>query len=126
MGILFDKRKVKNALIARNILMAASAVSMVINTYAAENAFKDLIDNLKTVYSDIIPVILVIAALALVICAGIYLLSKNERRADEAFQWGKRILIGVAVVAIAPWLIQTVINALGDNMTGTELDLNVD
>lgn len=125
MGVLLDRSKVKNVLVARNVLMAAYAVSMIVNTYAGDT-FKDLIDNLKNVYSDLIPVILVLAALALIVCAAIYLLSKNERRADEAFQWGKRILIGVAVIAVAPWLIQTIINALGDNMTGTELDLSVD
>ena len=87
------------------VYLSAASVA----TVYADGQFSDLISSISKMYTDIRPVIFVLAAIALIICAAMWFLSKDAKRADEAFQWGKRIVIGVVVVAIAPWIIVTVV-----------------
>lgn len=91
----------------RTGLMVFMFSSSIVTAFGGQ--FDDLINSISKMYTDLRPVIFVLAAIALVICAALWFLSKDSKRADEAFQWGKRILIGVVVVSIAPWLIVTIV-----------------
>ena len=101
-------------------MMAMMALS-VMPAFAADNALSNLLTAVQDTFSTIRPLILAIGVLALCVCGGFYLVSKNERKSEAAFAWGERILIGVAIVAAAPWIIGAVIGVLGSGLTGTKI-----
>ena len=104
---------------ARLAMMGLALAANVVPIYATgsgttEGTFGSLIAAISKAYAAIAPVVFVLAALALAVCGFLYLMSKDERRADAAFQWGKRIVVGTIFFIIAPWLLGKIIGMFSD------------
>lgn len=115
------EEKLKKLQTLRDYTMMAMMALSVMPAFAADNALSNLLTAVQDTFSTIRPLILAIGVLALCVCGGFYLVSKNERKSEAAFAWGERILIGVAIVAAAPWIIGAVIGVLGSGLTGTKI-----
>ncbi len=102
------------------MLTIATVVGASIQNVFADG-FDDLATQMQTVYNSLLPFLIVLAAVVLCICAAFYFISKDEKRADAAFHWGIRVLVGCAVIFIGPWIIKS-LHGLLSGMTSTSLD----
>ena len=107
---------------ARNMVMVVMAATAFATPIFAGGLFEDLLTSLKDLFTDVRPVILVLAGIAFVIATAFWLLSKDEKKAGAAFDWMKRIAIGAVVVALAPWLLTQLIGLFGGTLTGGTID----
>ena len=116
------EEKLKKLQTLRDYAMMAMMALSVMPAFAADdNALSNLVAQLQNVFPMVRSLVLTIAVLILCVCGGFFIMSKNERKSEAAFDWGKKILIGVAVVAAAPWLIGALIGLLGNGITGTKI-----
>lgn len=116
------EEKLKKLQTLRDYTMMAMMALSVMPAFAADdNALSNLVAQLQNVFPMVRSLVLTIAVLILCVCGGFFIMSKNERKSEAAFDWGKKILIGVAVVAAAPWLIGALIGLLGNGITGTKI-----
>ena len=112
----------KNKMKQFRLMLMALLMCSTFMPVMADDLLGTLLNKAEELYSKLVPLVIVIAVIALIICALFYFTSKDPRKADEAFQWGKRILFGALVVAIAPKLLIEIVKLFGDGMTGASLE----
>lgn len=112
----------KNKMNEFRLMLTALIMCSTLMPVQADDLLGTLLNKAEDLYAKLAPLVIVVAVIALIICALFYFTSKDPRKADEAFQWGKRILFGALVVAIAPRLLIEIVKLFGDGMTGSSLD----
>lgn len=96
----------------------ASAMPVYATTGAVGTATQEIKSGLGQIYNMITSIVLPIAAVALAVC-GVKMLWGNQRSAEEAKGAAIKIVIALAIVYLAPVLIETVGSWFSSSGTGS-------
>ena len=92
---------------ATTIMSAMTTASMMVSVAMASDISQQVNSGLKHVYDLLLAIVLPIAAIAMAVC-GVKIIWGNERSAEQGKQALIRIVIGVAIVFLAPFLVDQV------------------
>ena len=103
--------KTKFMQVRNYVILAMMSTSLFITS--AEGFFAELYDKAVSAYNDISKVVIIAGLIAAAVCAICYFSAKDPRKADEAFTWGKRIILGLIVFIALPRIIMVIVENLG-------------
>lgn len=126
--MLFElESSIKDALkskIYRSCMLITTVITCAYPVFAAtdnNNMFGEFVDQLMSLYNSMIPVINVCSLIFFVFAMALHYLTADPQKSKMWADVAKKVVIGFAIIIIAPWLLVKVKDLLGSSMTSKSI-----